>query len=80
MLVISSKTSRVKFFFSESASWTIDGEYGSSHHHAVIENIPKALHIIVPKVPQAISGRNSLKAAKNPGNENLTETVPSRQV
>ncbi len=50
--IISFKTSRVEFFSEEEVPWTTDGEYGGSYSHAVIENLPKALPIIVAKDPQ----------------------------
>ena len=49
--IISFKTSRVEFFSEEEVPWTTDGEYGGSYSHAVIENLPKALPIIVAKDP-----------------------------
>ena len=50
--IISFKTSRVEFFSEEEVPWTTDGEYGGSYSHAVIENLPKALPIIVAKDPR----------------------------
>ena len=50
--IISFKTSRVEFYSEEEVPWTTDGEYGGSYSHAVIENLPKALPIIVAKDPQ----------------------------
>lgn len=47
--ILSFKTAKVEFFSEESVSWTRDGEYGGSHYHAVIENLPKGLPIIVPE-------------------------------
>ena len=47
--IVSFKTSRLEFFSEESVSWTRDGEYGGSHYHTVIENIPKSLPIIIPE-------------------------------
>ena len=76
--IISFKTSRVEFCSEEPVSWTRDGEYGGTHQRALIENIPRALPIIVPKVLQAISVHHSQEAAKDPEDENLAEAVPSR--
>ena len=50
--IISFKTSRVEFFSEEEVPWTTDGEYGGSYSHAVIENLPKALPIIVSEETQ----------------------------
>lgn len=52
--VISFKTSKLEFFSDEPVSWTRDGEYGGSHYHVVIENLPKALPIIVPTSPAVL--------------------------
>ena len=76
--IISFKTSRVEFCSEEPVSWTRDGEYGGTHQRALIENIPRALPIIVPEVLQAISVHHSQEAAKDPEDENLAEAVPSR--
>ena len=43
------KTSRLEVWFDEEVEWSRDGEYGGSHRHLVIENIPKALPIIIPE-------------------------------
>lgn len=51
--IISFKTSRVEFSFEEPVSWTRDGEYGGTHRRAVIENIPRALSILVPQVTES---------------------------
>lgn len=45
--VIKFKTSRVEFWFEEPASWTRDGEFGGNPRHVVVENIPRAIPIIV---------------------------------
>ena len=50
--IISFKTSRVEFFSEEEVPWTTDGEYGGSYSHAVIENLPKSLPIIVSEETQ----------------------------
>ena len=50
--IISFKTSRVEFFAEEEVPWTTDGEYGGSYSHAVIQNLPKALPIIVSEETQ----------------------------
>ena len=46
--VVTFKTSKLEVWFDEDVSWTRDGEYGGDHRHLVIENLPKALSIIVP--------------------------------
>ena len=47
--LITFKTSRLEIWFEEEVEWSRDGEYGGSHRHLVIENIPKALPIIIPE-------------------------------
>ena len=42
------KTSKLEIWFDEPVSWTRDGEFGGKRKHAVIENIPRAIPIIVP--------------------------------
>ena len=42
------KASRVEFRFPEATGWTVDGEFGGSLTHAVIENHPRAVSILVP--------------------------------
>jgi YegS/Rv2252/BmrU family lipid kinase len=46
--VVTFKTSKLEVWFDEDVSWTRAGEYGGDHRHLVIENLPKALSIIVP--------------------------------
>lgn len=46
--VVSFKTAKLEFFAEEAVPWTRDGEYGGDHTQCVIENIPRALPIIVP--------------------------------
>ncbi len=46
--IITFKTSRIEIWFDEEVSWTRDGEFGGNHKYLVIENLPKALPIIVP--------------------------------
>ena len=47
--VISFKTSRLIIRSEEELPWTADGEYGGSYHEVVVENIPRALPIILEK-------------------------------
>ncbi len=47
--LITFKTSRLEIWFEDEVEWSRDGEYGGSHRHLVIENIPKALPIIIPE-------------------------------
>ena len=49
--VIKFKTKHLEFFCEEEVPWTRDGEYGGSFSHAVIDNIPKALPIILAEQP-----------------------------
>lgn len=41
------KTARIEMWFDQAVNWTRDGEFGGSHRHVVIENIPKAIPIII---------------------------------
>ena len=46
--VITFKTSRIEFWLDEPVAWTRDGEFGGKRKHAVVENIPRAIPMIVP--------------------------------
>jgi diacylglycerol kinase family enzyme len=46
--IVSFKTARLEFWFDQEISWTRDGEFGGNHRHVVIENLPRALPIVVP--------------------------------
>ena len=50
--LITFKTSRLEIWFDEEVAWTRDGEYGGDHRHLVIENLSKALPIIIPEAGQ----------------------------
>ena len=50
--VVSFKTSCLEVFADDQVAWTRDGEYGGAHYHVLIENLPKAIHIIVPEHPE----------------------------
>ncbi len=43
------QTSKVYFEFQEDVSWTLDGEYGGVHDAAVIENLYRAMNVVVPQ-------------------------------
>ena len=45
--IIVKKGKKFKFTFEEPVDWTLDGEYGGSHSEAVIENMEKAVTILV---------------------------------
>lgn len=47
--IINFKTSRLEIWFDEAVDWTRDGEFGGSRKHTVIENIPRAIPIIIPQ-------------------------------
>ena len=49
--VVTFKTARVEFYSDEEVPWTTDGEYGGSHTHTVIENIHRALPLVLGKQP-----------------------------
>ena len=44
------KTSRIRFIAEGPVSWTVDGEPGGEHTEVLIENLRKAVRIIVPKL------------------------------
>lgn len=46
--IIQFKTGMLEMWFDEDVDWTRDGEFGGRHRHVVIENIPRAIPIIVP--------------------------------
>lgn len=50
--LISFKTSKVDFYSEETVPWTRDGEYGGSHQTVTIENIRKALPILLIEHPE----------------------------
>ncbi len=52
--VISFKTAHLEVFSDTKIPWTRDGEYGGSYTHAVIDNLPGALPIIVPSDAAAL--------------------------
>ena len=52
--LISFKTSKVDFYAEESVPWTRDGEYGGSHQRITIENLPKALPIMIAEYPEKL--------------------------
>ncbi len=47
--IVTFKTSRLEVWVEQEISWTRDGEFGGMHRHVVIENLPQALPIIIPK-------------------------------
>ena len=49
--IVSFKTAHVEFFSEEEVPWTRDGEYGGSYAHAVIDNLPRALPLILAEQP-----------------------------
>ena len=52
--VISFKTSRIEIECDELLPWTADGEYGGAWKKAEVENMPKALHIVLGEHPEKI--------------------------
>ena len=46
--IITLKSSRFEFSIDKSTNWTLDGEDGGSHNHAVIQNHKQALTMIMP--------------------------------
>lgn len=47
-MVYSFKTNEVKFLSKQSIAWTLDGEFGGDHTEVVIQNLCKAVEIMVP--------------------------------
>lgn len=47
--IVTLKTARIEFWMDEPVSWTRDGEFGGKRKHTVVENIPRAIPIIIPK-------------------------------
>ena len=52
--VVTFKTSRVEFYSEVEVPWTRDGEYGGAYTHAVIENIHRALPLVLGKQPEIL--------------------------
>ena len=52
--VISFKTSGLTITSDEEVPWTTDGEYGGTHTHVVMENLQRALPIILAEQPDEI--------------------------
>ena len=46
--IVTCKTARLELWFDQEISWTRDGEFGGNHRHVVIENLARALPIVVP--------------------------------
>lgn len=46
--IVTFQTSKLEIWFDEEVAWTRDGEFGGRRKHAVVENIPRAIPIIVP--------------------------------
>ena len=46
--IVTFKTARLELWFDQEISWTRDGEFGGNHRHVVIENLARALPIVVP--------------------------------
>ena len=67
--VISFKTSHLEVFSETPIPWTRDGEYGGSHTHAVIDNIPGALPLIVPQHVAAYENGEDLGYFEEAGEE-----------
>lgn len=46
-LIYSFKSSKIRFSSEEEVAWTLDGEFGGSHREVSIENMQRALEIVV---------------------------------
>jgi len=47
-MIIQRSAKRVVVTSAQPINWTLDGEYGGQHTEVVIENLPRAMGIIVP--------------------------------
>ena len=65
--IVSFKTAHVEFFSEEEVPWTRDGEYGGSFTHAVIENLPRALPLILAEQPEELLPGDSESTKENQG-------------
>ena len=52
--IISFKTSRLLIRSEEDLPWTADGEYGGTYREVVVENLPRAMRLILEKQPQLL--------------------------
>ncbi len=62
--IITFKTASVEFFSEEEVPWTRDGEYGGSYTHAVVDNIPRALPIILAEQPAQLDDEDEYELEK----------------
>ena len=70
--LVTFKTARLEFWFDEEVSWTRDGEFGGNHRHLVIENLPRALPIIIPGRTQSEIDEAARQAELNESLRNLS--------
>ena len=61
--VITFKTSHVEFYSDEEIPWTTDGEFGGSYKITVLDNLPKALPIILGSQPQELEEDEQVRQA-----------------
>ena len=54
--IVSFKTSSIEFGSKEIVPWTTDGEYGGEYNHLRIENIPRALHLMINPEDSLLDG------------------------
>ena len=73
------KTKKIAFESEEEIAWTLDGEYGGDHKKVEIENLQKAVKIIIPESHIADVSEEGLKAKKEnkktTGLEKIVEDV-----
>ena len=73
------KTKKISFESEEEIAWTLDGEYGGDHKVVEIENLQKAVTIIIPESHIADVSEEGLKAKrenkKTTGLEKIVEDV-----
>ena len=55
---------KISFESEEEIAWTLDGEYGGDHKKVEIENLQKAVKIIIPESHIADVSEEGLKAKK----------------
>ena len=51
------KTKNARFISDEEIKWTLDGEYGGTHKNVEVENISKAVSIVIPKDSPVFSSK-----------------------
>lgn len=65
--IVKFKTTRIEFWSSEDIEipWTTDGEYGGSHKHIVIEDLYRALPIVLGEQPADVIDEEDRREEEN---------------